>query len=213
MGDKHICRIDKEEGPWPAAHVRSEKTKAWPLSDSNYGRLVYATVDANYFAPFFKKHSGFRIWVKDGADNLNIYVGRYYGRSEIYDAGNYFHFRHALGYNNLHEKVLEDKLKVGFQGHRVSLGNGVLMVKEVTEWIDPSTLGPVGKLAGKAAKGRPKYFIAFVSNDDVSNIVHMQDKIFGVLINHKDYGRSITLGDAWNHYGDQIRAFLHNCGI
>ena len=209
MAKGNICRIDKEEGPFPAANAQKGKIVAWPLSKRQpFGPLIYATLDRNDFAPFFEKHGEVKVWVEEGAPDLNIYVGRYRGKSEVYDSSDLLHLRQAMGYNNLTEKVLKGKLKVGFQGSRVSLGNGILAVKEAAEWVNPATLGPVGKLAEKAITGRPKYFIGFSNEVDAAHIVHMQEKIFAALINHKDHGRKITLGEVWSSYGTQIHAFL-----
>jgi hypothetical protein len=103
----------------------------------------------------------------------------------------------------------EDSLKAGVEGHRVRWGNVINKGLEAAQWI----ANPVGTLAEKVSKGRPKYFVAFADRDH-SRVVHMQEAI--LWCQTKDHGvngdQVLTLGEFWNQYGSQVEGFLHKLG-
>lgn len=211
----NICRIDKDEGPVPelfADRYDRDKFNGWSLNA--WGPLIYASKDRNRFQTFFtstflsaktqRPKSSFRIFVKEGSEHITVAIGRYKGRTEKFDPLDYLHQRHALlGHAT---ELPEGSMKVGVRGHRISVANVYNTVRKVGDFIDPSTLGPIGGFAKMAIAGPSKYFVAF-TDGDYKNIVHMQETAHHIWVE-----TDVTLQTFWAKHGQTINGFLHALG-
>src|SRR5215472_8485168 len=210
---QNICRIDKNEGPVPelfADKYSRDRFNGW---DFSHGPLIYASKDRNCFQTFFtatllsqktgQPKSSFRIFVKEGSDPITVAVGRYKGRTEKYDPMDYLHARRRL---TTVSELPEDSMRVGVQGHRISVANAYNTMQKATEFLDPTTLGPVGAFVKMAVSGPSKYFVAFTVGEH-KNIVHMQEDA-----HHINVGTDITFQSFWTAHGQIINGFLRALG-
>ena len=205
LREQSIVRIDKEDGPAPS-NFESRKLVGWDLF--THRTLIYVSPNRNDFEEWFTKtHPSFKVFLKQTTRHIQAGVGRYYGRTEKFSGLNYLHQRHAL--LGSFGQLEEDSLKAGVQGHRVRWGNVINVGLQAAQWIT----NPVGTLAEKVTKGKPKYFVAFADRD-VSRVVHMQEAILWCVIGDhgKNGNQELTLGEFWNQYGDQVEGFLHKLG-
>jgi hypothetical protein len=97
-------------------------------------------------------------------------------------------------------------MKVGVQGHRVSVADAYNTVQKAADFLDPKQLGPIGGLVKMAVAGPSKFFVAFCAGD-YKNVVHMQENA-----HHINVGSDITFESFWASHGQIINGFLRVLG-
>jgi len=204
-----MVKIHHGEGPSPnrGRTMKGYKLDSGTTTHSNH-KLIYTFSSKDMFGAYCQQYADFMIIAGLG-NKINIGVGKYDkgrgAKSKIYDPQNSQHLHNRL--LGSFGEMPEDSMKVGFKGHRVSLGNVLNVFKTGSEWI----ASPGEKLAGLALH-LSRYFVVF-NTVESHVIMHQQEGLLYLATKKKHFTEVdgsiyISLGDVYKNYSTQIEGFL-----